>query len=82
MNWDTGEVFDSSWQNGAPISIAGNTYVEGFIQALEGQKVGSQVLVVIPPALGYGEEASDQNPLAGQTLVFVVEIQDTAPAAG
>ncbi|WP_243224981.1 FKBP-type peptidyl-prolyl cis-trans isomerase [Microbacterium sp. CIAB417] len=74
VNWDTGEVFDSSWQNDGPISIQGNTYVEGFIQALEGQKVGSQVLVVIPPALGYGEAGSSEHELAGQTLVFVIDI--------
>jgi FKBP-type peptidyl-prolyl cis-trans isomerase len=74
VNWETGEVFDASWANGAPISIQGNTYVEGFIQALEGQKVGSQVLVVIPPALGYGEEGSSEHELAGQTLVFVIDI--------
>src|SRR5690606_30478178 len=50
VGWDSGEVFDSSWANGAPISSPGNAYVEGFVQALAGQKVGSQVLVVIPPA--------------------------------
>jgi peptidylprolyl isomerase len=51
--------------------------IPGFGAALVGQKVGTKLIVTIPPALGYGEEASDQNPLAGQTLVFVVEIQDT-----
>jgi len=81
VNWDTGEVFDSSWKNGAPISIDGNTYVEGFIQALEGQKVGSQVLVVIPPALGYGEAGSSEHELAGQTLVFVIDILANQTAA-
>ncbi|MFT4157151.1 MAG: FKBP-type peptidyl-prolyl cis-trans isomerase [Microbacterium sp.] len=74
VDWETGESFDSSWQNGAPISITGNTYVEGFIQALEGQKVGSQILVVIPPALGYGEAGSSDHELAGKTLVFVIDI--------
>lgn len=81
VNWDTGETFDASWTNGAPISIEGNTYVEGFIQALAGQKVGSQVLVVIPPALGYGEEGSSEHELAGQTLVFVIDILATMHAA-
>lgn len=82
VDWSTGESFDSSWANGAPISIDGNTYVPGFIQALSGQKVGSQVLVVIPPALGYGEEGASDHELAGKTLVFVIDILATMhPAA-
>lgn len=74
VSWDTGKNFDSSWKNKAPISIDGNTYVPGFIQALEGQKVGSQVLVVIPPSLGYGEGKINDSDLKGQTLVFVIDI--------
>lgn len=80
--WESGESFDSSWANGAPIQIEGNTYVEGFVQALAGQKVGSQVLVVIPPALGYGEGEINDADLQGQTLVFVIDILATLhPAA-
>lgn len=80
--WETGEVFDSSWANGAPISSEGNGYVPGFVQALAGQKVGSQVLVVIPPALGYGEGEINDDDLTGQTLVFVIDILATMhPAA-
>ncbi|WP_417508426.1 FKBP-type peptidyl-prolyl cis-trans isomerase [Microbacterium sp.] len=85
VDWATGESFDSSWAKGEPISIEGNTYVPGFVQALAGQKVGSQVLVVIPPALGYGEEGSSDHELAGKTLVFVIDILATmhpAVAAG
>jgi FKBP-type peptidyl-prolyl cis-trans isomerase len=38
---------------------------------------------VIPPASGYGEEGSSEHELAGETLVFVVDILGTqhAPAA-
>lgn len=81
VSWDTGEVFDSSWANGAPISSSGNGYVEGFVQALEGQKVGSQVLVVIPPELGYGEGEINDEDLVGQTLVFVIDILANQTAA-
>jgi len=82
VDWADGKSFDSSWKNGEPISIPGNTYVPGFVQALDGQKVGSQVLVVIPPALGYGEDAKAHE-LGGKTLVFVIDILATmhAPAA-
>lgn len=82
VDWATGESFDSSWANGEPIQLDGNTYVPGFVQALAGQKVGSQVLVVIPPALGYGEEGTSDHELAGKTLVFVIDILATLhPAA-
>ncbi|BDZ38634.1 FKBP-type peptidyl-prolyl cis-trans isomerase [Microbacterium suwonense] len=80
-DWADGESFDSSWSKGEPLALPGNTYVPGFVQALAGQKVGSQVLVVIPPALGYGEDP-DAHELGGKTLVFVVDILATmhAPA--
>lgn len=81
VDWATGESFDSSWANGAPISIQGNTYVEGFVEALDGQKVGSQVLVTMPPSKAYGEEGSDHE-LAGQTLVFVIDILATQHPVG
>ena len=54
VKWSDGTVFDSSWEAGAPATFATTGVVEGFKQALEGQTVGSQVLVVIPPAFGYG----------------------------
>lgn len=73
-SWDTGEIFD---QNFGGDAAAFNTrqVVQGFSAALVGQKVGSTVLVSMPPELAYGL-ASDANthPLAGQTLVFLIEI--------
>lgn len=82
VDWKSGESFDSSWSKGAPYAAPGNTYVPGFVQALAGQKVGSQVLVVIPPELAYGEDP-EAHELGGQTLVFVIDILATqhAPAA-
>lgn len=74
VSWNTSETFDSSWANGTAISSNGNAYVEGFTAALTGQKVGSQVLVVIPPAQAYGEGEINDSDLVGQTLVFVIDI--------
>jgi len=84
VKWSDGTVFDSSWETGAPASFQTTGVVDGFRQALEGQTVGSQVLVVIPPALGYGEGEINDTDLKGETLVFVVDIlgaQGAAPAA-
>lgn len=81
VNWKDGKSFDSSWSKGEPYAAPGNAYVPGFVQALAGQKVGSQVLVVIPPELGYGDKANGEIP-ANSTLVFVIDILATqhAPA--
>lgn len=81
VKWSDGSVFDSSWENGAPASFQTTGVVDGFRQALEGQAVGSQVLVVIPPALGYGEGEINEADLVGETLVFVVDILGNQHAA-
>jgi FKBP-type peptidyl-prolyl cis-trans isomerase len=74
VQWDTGKVFDQSWGK-VPASFSLDAVVPGFSQAIAGQTVGSQVLAVIPPALGYGEASSTStNQLAGKTLVFVIDI--------
>lgn len=77
VDWETGEIFDSSWANGAPISSPGNAYIEGFTSAITGQKVGSQILMVIPAAQAYTVEGQEENPLYGKDLVFVVDILAT-----
>jgi peptidylprolyl isomerase len=75
MKWSDKTVFDDSWSRGEPAPFNTSGVIPGFTQALEGQTVGSQVLVVIPPALAYGEAAEgNTHELAGQTLVFVVDI--------
>jgi peptidylprolyl isomerase len=70
-----GEQFDSSWERGAPAAFAVTTdgLFEGFVQALEGVTVGSQVIAVIPPDLGYGDVDQEAIP-AGSTLIFVIDV--------
>ena len=46
------------------------TYKPFLVQA---RKVGSQIVAVIPPSLGYGSQAQGTIP-ANSTLVFVVDI--------
>lgn len=74
--WDDNTVFDSSWENGAPgifVVGEGGQVVPGFSDALVGQKVGSQVGVIVPPSEGYGDEGNAQVP-ANSTLFFVIDI--------
>lgn len=81
IKWSDGSEFDSSWTRGAPAQFETTGVVEGFQQALEGQTVGSQVLVVIPPAFGYGEGEINDADLTGETLVFVIDILGVQRAA-
>jgi len=78
INWRTGEIFDESWGSG-PTSFSTEGVIEGFGDALVGQAVGSQVVVIIPADLGYGP--SGGNDSAGieedDTIVFVVDILAT-----
>lgn len=80
ISWDTGEIFDQSYTRGEPATFTTDGVIQGFSAALVGQKVGTKLIVTIPPEYAYGTEKSDQNQLGGQTLVFLIEIQDTAPA--
>lgn len=77
-SWDTGEVFDESFTKD-PVTFSTSGVIEGFTAALVGQKVGSTVLVSIPPELGYGTDPEAQA-LGGQTLVFLIEIQKVGAA--
>lgn len=76
--WDTGEEFDSSWSRGVPMSSPSNQYIEGFTNAITGQKVGSQILMVIPAEQAYTSAGNEDNPLYGKDLVFVVDILATS----
>lgn len=76
-NWNTGSIFDSSWARGAPSGLSTEQVVQGFKKALVGQKVGSQVVAVIPPAEGYGDAGNPPNISGTDTIVFVIDILAT-----
>jgi peptidylprolyl isomerase len=73
-----GDLFDSSWDRGAPAQFSLQQVIPGFTKALEGQTVGSQVIAVIPPSEGYGDQENGSIP-ANSTLIFVVDILAVAP---
>ncbi|HUC26680.1 MAG TPA: FKBP-type peptidyl-prolyl cis-trans isomerase [Streptosporangiaceae bacterium] len=80
--WRTGKVFTSTWPSssqpdGEPFSFEiGGPVIEGFSKGLTGVTVGSRVMLVIPPSLGYGPEGGQAS--AGikknDTLVFVIDV--------
>ena len=73
---ETPVQFDSSWANGkatpATFGMDGGV-IAGFSKALVGQKVGSQIEVIITPEDGYGSTGNGSIP-ANSTLVFVIDI--------
>ncbi len=74
--WDqTSSVFDSTWTKNQAvlIQVAKGNVVPGFEKGLVGQRVGSQVLLVIPPKEGYGARGNGAVP-ANATIIFVVDI--------
>lgn len=72
-SWETGEVFDQSYGTGGSASFATTQVIEGFGAALVGQKVGSTLIVSIPPQYAYGTDA-EAHALGAQTLVFLIHI--------
>ncbi|MFF4340950.1 FKBP-type peptidyl-prolyl cis-trans isomerase [Kitasatospora sp. NPDC001540] len=75
VTWADGKQFDSSWNHGGAqaLQVGTGSLIKGWDQGLVGKTVGSRVLLVVPPALGYGDQASGSIP-ANSTLVFVIDI--------
>ena len=74
--WETGEEFDSSWSRGSATAFSTDGVIGGFKEALEGQKVGSQVISVVPAEDGgYGAEGLAQMGHAEDAvMVFVLDV--------
>jgi peptidylprolyl isomerase len=71
------KVFDSSFARGAPAGfvIGTGTVIPGFDKTLVGKRIGTRVLLSIPPADGYGPSGNSQAGISGSdTLVFVVDL--------
>ena len=76
--WRTKKVFDSSWSRKQPYTTAIGVaqVIKGWDTGLVGQTVGSRVLLVVPPAQGYGSAGASAGIKGTDTLVFVVDIID------
>lgn len=79
--WDSKAIFYSSWDSGNPINLLAASTADnpdglppGWAKALIGQKVGSQVIVSIPPSEGYPAGSAPTGITDGNTLVIVFDI--------
>jgi len=82
-------VFDSSFSRNEPAGfvIGESQVIPGWDKTLVGKKLGSRILMTIPPADGYGASGNSQAGITGtDTLVFVVDLittyKPTASAPG
>ena len=78
---DIGDPFDSSWSQRdaqtpvtpATFTLAEANLISGFVKALDGITVGSQVIAVMPPDVAYGEAGQGSIP-GNATLIFVIDV--------
>ncbi|RIY34003.1 hypothetical protein CKF54_01945 [Psittacicella hinzii] len=72
-----GRVFD---QNQEGVEFPLNGVIPGFSEAITKLNVGGKIVVLIPPALAYGERGNQAIP-PRSTLQFEIEVLDAKPQA-
>jgi peptidylprolyl isomerase len=76
--WDGGKTFQRTYGSGRLSQFAVEQMqqiVKGLAQGVTGKKVGSRLLIVVPPDLGYGDTPPTGDVIKkGSTLVFTVDI--------
>lgn len=76
----TGKEFASTWDRGGgeatPTSL--KTVIPGWKQGIPGMKVGGRRVLTIPGDLAYGPSGRGADIGPDETLVFVIDVQDTA----
>ena len=68
-----GNVFDSSYKRGEPVTLAANQVIPGWTTALSNMPVGSVWEVVIPQEQAYGER-SQRGIKPFSALIFKIEL--------
>ncbi len=81
--WRTGKVFNSNWPTATAPTTPPSVFKLGQVipawnTGLVGVPTGSRVMLVVPPAEGYGSKGNSQAGIKGtDTLVFVVDVLAT-----
>ena len=73
----SGEVFDSSYDRGAPVDFTLNQVIKGWTEGVQLMTIGSKYRFYIPQELAYGEMAPPGSSIKPfMPLVFEVELID------
>lgn len=75
--WNTGTMFDSAFSHDPKyfeFQAGAGGVIKAWDKAVVGQKVGSRLLLVVPPVDGYGAAGSPPKIKGTDTLVFVLDI--------
>lgn len=62
-----GQLIDSSYERGEPLTGRADAFVPGFTEALKLMRPGDEWIVWVPPALAYGER--DKGPIPGNSVL-------------
>lgn len=73
VEFDTGDEFDSSWNRGEAIEFPLTRLIQGWKDGIPGMRVGGRRKLIVPPEQAYGPAGSGA-PLAGKTLIFVIDL--------
>lgn len=79
------KVFDNSYDRKVPAAfpIGTGNVIPAWDKVLVGAKIGSRVLMSVPPKQGYGKKGNEQAGIKGtDTLVFVVDLIARYPKTG
>lgn len=68
-----GEVFDSSYQRGQPLSISLNQVIPCWTEGIAMMKAGGKAKLTCPSKIAYGDRATGSIP-PGSVLTFEVEL--------
>jgi FKBP-type peptidyl-prolyl cis-trans isomerase len=81
VNGRSGKQFDNSFTSKSPLTLTldDQSALPGFLKGLKGQRVGSRVLVAIPPKDGFGQARTELGIKADDTMVFLFDIVAKVP---
>ena len=78
-----GTTFDSSRDRGQPFDFAlgSGQVIRGWDEGVAGMRVGGLRKLIVPPALGYGDQGAGDKIPPNATLVFTIELLAIAPGS-
>ena len=69
----SGEIFDSSFQRGAPATFPLGGLIPAWVEALQQMKPGDEWLLYVPPEQGYGAQGAGPIP-PNSVMIFRIQL--------